>query len=95
MCAASDILTKVCLPAVDELPPLASKTLVGMISPGINVDLFDNLVDQRTTVFALDNVPRTLSRAQSYNVLLSRQTSLGTNRLSRPRTCSVGSSPAR
>ena len=72
VCAASDILTKVRPPSVDELPPLASKTLIGMISPGINVDLFDKLVDQRTTTFALDNVPRMLSRAQSYDVLSSQ-----------------------
>ena len=43
-----------------------------MISPGINVNLFDNLVDQRTTVFTLDNVPRTLFRAQSYDILSSQ-----------------------
>ena len=71
-CAASDILTKIRPPSVGELPPLASKTLIGMISPGINVDLFDKLVDQRTTTFALDNVPRMLSRAQSYDVLSSQ-----------------------
>ena len=72
VCAASDILTKIRPPSVGELPPLASKTLIGMISPGINVDLFDKLVDQRTTTFALDNVPRMLSRAQSYDVLSSQ-----------------------
>ena len=54
------------------MPPLASKTLIGMISPGINVDLYDQLVNQRTTTFALDNVPRMLSRAQSYDVLSSQ-----------------------
>ncbi len=43
-----------------------------MISPGIDVDLFGNLVDQRMTAFALDNVPHTLSRAQSYDVLSSQ-----------------------
>ena len=43
-----------------------------MISPGINVNLFNNLVDQRTTVFALDNIPCTFPRAQSYDVLSSQ-----------------------
>lgn len=70
--AASDILTKIRPPDEFELPKLAGKTLVGMISPGINTDLYDSLVAQKTNVFALDCVPRMLSRAQSYDVLSSQ-----------------------
>ena len=52
--------------------PLAAKSLVGIISPNINTDLYTQLVHQNTTIFALDNVPRMLSRAQSYDVLSSQ-----------------------
>ena len=43
-----------------------------MVSPGINTDLYDRLVSQDTTVFALDCVLRMFSRAQTYNVLSSQ-----------------------
>jgi len=69
---SSDILTKIRPPDELELPKLAGKTLVGMISPGINTDLYDTLVAQQTNVFALDCVPRMLSRAQTYDVLSSQ-----------------------
>jgi len=45
---------------------------VGIISPNINTDLYIKLVHHNTTTFALDNVPRMLSRAQSYDVLSSQ-----------------------
>ena len=43
-----------------------------MISPGINTQLFAELTKQGTNVFALDCVPRMLSRAQAYDVLSSQ-----------------------
>ena len=43
-----------------------------MISPNINTQLFSELTEQGTNVFALDCVPRMLSRAQSYDVLSSQ-----------------------
>jgi len=51
---------------------LKDKTLIGMISPSINTELYETLTNQNTNVFALDNVPRMLSRAQSYDVLSSQ-----------------------
>lgn len=68
----SDLLTKIRPPDNTELPYLANKTLIGMISPSINVDLYHALVQQHTNVLALDCVPRMLSRAQSYDVLSSQ-----------------------
>ena len=59
-------------PNEDEIPKLAGKTLVGMISPSINTEVYDSLTNQNTNVFALDQVPRMLSRAQSYDVLSSQ-----------------------
>mmetsp|Transcript_29336 Transcript_29336/g.45621 ORF Transcript_29336/g.45621 Transcript_29336/m.45621 type:complete len:1123 (+) Transcript_29336:90-3458(+) len=68
----ADIITKIRPPSEDEVPLLAGKTLIGMISPAINTDLYETLTEQRTNVFALDCVPRMLSRAQSYDVLSSQ-----------------------
>jgi H+-translocating NAD(P) transhydrogenase len=68
----ADIITKICLPTPEEIPLLAGKTLVGLISPSINTEIYKELVAQNTNVFALDQVPRLLSRAQSYDVLSSQ-----------------------
>ncbi|KAL7482879.1 hypothetical protein ACHAW6_008531 [Cyclotella cf. meneghiniana] len=70
--AQADILTKIRPPDEHEVPKLAKKTLVGMISPSINTQLFSELTEQGTNVFALDCVPRMLSRAQAYDVLSSQ-----------------------
>ena len=70
---ASTILTKIRPPtSASEISLLKDKTLIGMISPSINTELYDTLTNQNTNVFALDNVPRMLSRAQSYDVLSSQ-----------------------
>lgn len=55
-----------------DVPKLAGKTLVGMVQPAINGDLYKALVEQNTNVFALDNVPRMLSRGQAFDVLSSQ-----------------------
>jgi NAD(P) transhydrogenase len=70
--ATADIISKICPPSEEEVPKLAGKTLIGMISPSINTDLYNSLAEQNTNVFALDCVPRVLSRAQSYDVLSSQ-----------------------
>lgn len=69
---SSDIVTKIRPPTEEEVPKLAGKTLIGMISPSINTELYESLTAQNTNVFALDCVPRMLSRAQSYDVLSSQ-----------------------
>jgi len=68
----ADIFTKIRPPSREEVPKLAGKTLVGIISPSINTELYESLAEQKTNVFALDCVPRMLSRAQSYDVLSSQ-----------------------
>jgi len=70
--AQADIVTKIRPPDELEVPLLSKKTLVSMISPGINTDLYSELTKQETNVFALDCVPRMLSRAQTYDVLSSQ-----------------------
>ena len=72
MFAQADIIAKIRPPNEDEIPKLAGKTLVGMVSPGLDPDLHEKLTEQKTNVFALDCVPRMLSRAQTYDVLSSQ-----------------------
>ena len=68
----ADIITKIRPPTDDEVPKLAGKTLISMIQPAINGDLYKKLTEQKTNVFALDCVPRMLSRGQTYDVLSSQ-----------------------
>lgn len=68
----ADIITKIRPPNDEEIPKLAGKTLVAMVSPAINTKLYETLTKQKTNVFSLDNVPRMLSRAQTYDVLSSQ-----------------------
>jgi len=68
----ANIITKVRPPSDDEVPKLAGKTLISTIQPAINGDLYKTLTDQKTNVFALDCVPRMLSRGQSYDTLSSQ-----------------------
>ena len=80
--AQADVITKIRPPDMTngELEKLAGKTLVGMVSPAINTDLYDALAAQNTNVFALDCVPRMLSRAQTYDVLSSQANIAGSER---------------
>jgi NAD/NADP transhydrogenase alpha subunit len=68
----ADILTKVRPPNDEEVPKLAGKTLISMIQPAINSDLYKTLTEQHTNVFALDCVPRMLSRGQAFDTLSSQ-----------------------
>jgi NAD(P) transhydrogenase len=68
----ADIITKIRPPNKDEVPKLAGKTLVSMIQPAINGDLYKELTKQNTNIFALDCVPRMLSRGQAFDTLSSQ-----------------------
>jgi H+-translocating NAD(P) transhydrogenase len=68
----ADIVTKIRPPDATEIPKLAGKTLISTIQPSINGDLYQSLTKQNTNVFALDCVPRMLSRGQSYDILSSQ-----------------------
>lgn len=68
----AQIITKVRPPSDEEVPQLAGKTLISTIQPAINGDLYKTLTDQNTNVFALDCVPRMLSRGQTYDTLSSQ-----------------------
>lgn len=68
----ADIITKIRPPNDDEIPKLQGKTLISTIQPAINKELYETLTEQGTNVFALDCVPRMLSRGQSYDTLSSQ-----------------------
>jgi len=59
-------------PSVDEAKAIGDKTLVSFIWPKQNEDLVKQLQDQKATVFAMDCIPRTLSRGQTYDALSSQ-----------------------
>jgi NAD(P) transhydrogenase len=70
--ADADIFTQIRPPSGEQAPKFAGKTLISMIQPAINSDLYKDLTAQKTNVFALDCVPRMLSRGQSYDILSSQ-----------------------
>ena len=67
----ADVVLKINEPSPEEVARLRDgATLVGMISPGLNPGLLDDLAQRPITVLAMDAVPR-ISRAQSLDVLSS------------------------
>ena len=51
---------------------LEDRTLISFIYPRQNDDLMKQLQDQKATAFAMDCIPRTLSRGQTYDALSSQ-----------------------
>ncbi|MFN9952211.1 MAG: NAD(P)(+) transhydrogenase (Re/Si-specific) subunit alpha, partial [bacterium] len=49
--AEADIITKVRPPAEKEVPKLAGKTLIGLVSPALNPDLYSALTSHKVTTF--------------------------------------------
>jgi len=68
----SDIILKLRPPSNGEAKELGDKTLVSFIYPKQNEELVKQLQDQNATVFAMDCIPRTLSRGQTYDALSSQ-----------------------
>ncbi|MFZ9297736.1 MAG: Re/Si-specific NAD(P)(+) transhydrogenase subunit alpha [Hylemonella sp.] len=70
--SAADIVFKVRAPAAQELALIREgTTLIGFIWPAQNPDLMQQLAAKKTTVLAIDSLPRTLSRAQKMDALTS------------------------
>lgn len=68
---ASDIVFKVRAPNLDEVPLIKEgTTLISFIWPAQNPDLMQALAARKTTVLAMDSVPR-MSRAQKMDALSS------------------------
>uniref|UniRef100_A0A7S3PZT4 NAD(P) transhydrogenase, mitochondrial n=1 Tax=Chaetoceros debilis TaxID=122233 RepID=A0A7S3PZT4_9STRA len=68
----SDIILKLRPPSTDEATALGDKTLISFLYPKQNEELVKQLQDQKATVFAMDCIPRTLSRGQTYDALSSQ-----------------------
>jgi NAD(P) transhydrogenase subunit alpha len=66
-----DIIFMVNAPSTDEIAKIAEgSTVVGLLSPGLNPELVEELAARPITALAMDAVPR-ISRAQSLDVLSS------------------------
>jgi len=70
--ASSDIILKLRPPTTDEATAIGNKTLISYLYPAQNPALLDQLAGQGTTAFAMDCIPRTLSRGQTYDALSSQ-----------------------
>ena len=74
---AADIVVKINPPTKAEVAKVGSRTLVSLINPAKNDDLLDALQKQGATCFALDCIPRMLSRGQTFDVLSSQTNIIG------------------
>ncbi len=68
----SHVITKVRPPSVEEGQSLGDRTLISMIQPAQNPELVDVFKKNGATVLGLDQLPRTLSRGQAFDVLSSQ-----------------------
>ena len=71
--AESDIVFKVSVPTPEEIGLMRDGgILIGFIWPAQNPDLMQQLAAKKTTVLAIDSLPRMLSRAQKMDALTSQ-----------------------
>jgi len=68
----SDLVLKLRPPSTQEAAMLQDRTLISFVYPAQNKELVQKLQDQKATVFAMDCIPRTLSRGQTYDALSSQ-----------------------
>ena len=69
---ASDIVTKIAPPSPSEAAKIQDRTLLSMVQPPQNDELMKQLQEQGSTVFAMDCIPRLLSRGQAFDALSSQ-----------------------
>jgi NAD(P) transhydrogenase len=70
---SSDIILKIRPPVETEIAKMKSgASIISFIYPAQNPHLISLLADKKATVFAMDKVPRTLSRGQTYDALSSQ-----------------------
>lgn len=68
----ASLVTKVAVPTPDEAKKVGDRMLLSFIWPAQNPDLLKQLSEQKATVFAMDCIPRTLSRGQAFDALSSQ-----------------------
>jgi len=71
--AESDVIVKINVPTTAEAEALKQKqTIISLIKPAENAKLVETLVGKGVNVIALDQLLRTLSRGQAFDVLSSQ-----------------------
>jgi NAD(P) transhydrogenase subunit alpha len=71
--AQADVVVRVQKPSAEEAARLRSgQAVIGLLQPLLDPQLMSNLAVQGVTAISLDMIPRTLSRAQSMDVLSSQ-----------------------
>jgi NAD(P) transhydrogenase len=73
----AQVVAKVRPPTADEAAKVEDRALISVVQPRVNTTLMEQLVKQKSTVFALDSLLRTLSRGQAYDVLSSQASLAG------------------
>ncbi|KAG7351165.1 NADP transhydrogenase subunit alpha [Nitzschia inconspicua] len=68
----SDIVLKLRPPTEEQVKLLDDRTIISFLYPAQNEALVKQLQDQKATAFAMDCIPRTLSRGQTYDALSSQ-----------------------
>jgi H+-translocating NAD(P) transhydrogenase len=68
----SDIVLKLRPPTEEQIKLLEDRTLISFLYPRQNEGLIKQLQDQKATAFAMDCIPRTLSRGQTFDALSSQ-----------------------
>ena len=68
----SDIVLKLRPPTPEEATSLEDRTIISFLWPKQNEELVKQLEAQKATAFAMDCIPRTLSRGQTYDALSSQ-----------------------
>jgi len=68
----ADVVAKVQPLSLEEAALLQNRTLVSFIQPSLNEPLMAQLQGQHSTVFAMDCIPRLVSRGQAYDALSSQ-----------------------
>lgn len=68
----SDIIVKVQPPSTAEVSLIHNSVLISLLYPTANKKLLEMLCSNKATVFALDCIPRLLSRGQTFDVLSSQ-----------------------
>jgi NAD/NADP transhydrogenase alpha subunit len=58
----SDLIVKIQPPTVKEVHKLQNRTLISFIQPAQNSEIMALFQGQNSTVFAMDQIPRLLSR---------------------------------
>jgi NAD(P) transhydrogenase len=69
---SASLVTKVTVPTPEDAKLVGDRMLLSFIFPAQNPELLEQLQAQKATVFAMDCIPRTLSRGQAFDALSSQ-----------------------